>query len=114
MEKFLSGRSDEPIAIASITASELLHGVHRAIDPMIRERRQSFVNKILETVPVIAFHLAIARLHAAVWAVAGQKGKLLGPHDLIIAATALHLSYAVVTFNEREFRGVPDLAVIVP
>jgi predicted nucleic acid-binding protein len=32
---------------------------------------------------------------------------MIGPHDLIVAATALHRRWAVVTFNAREFRHVP-------
>jgi predicted nucleic acid-binding protein len=39
---------------------------------------------------------------------------MIGPHDLIIAATALHRRWTVVTFNGREFRQVPGLTVIEP
>lgn len=37
----------EPIAIAAITASELLHGVHRAKTAAQRARREAFVEHLL-------------------------------------------------------------------
>lgn len=114
LPEFLAAHRDEGVSIASITASELLHGVHRAKGPLARERRAAFVNGILDNVPVISFDLNVARLHAALWAAVVQKGASLGAHDLIIAATALSLGYAVVTFNDREFRSVPDLSVVNP
>jgi predicted nucleic acid-binding protein len=40
------------------------------------------------------------------------EGQIIGAHDLIIAATALHLGWAVKTGNEREFRRVDDLKVL--
>jgi predicted nucleic acid-binding protein len=39
---------------------------------------------------------------------------MIGPHDLIVAATALQRRWAVATFNAREFRHVPGLEVIQP
>ena len=42
----------DPLAIASITASELLHGVHRATESR-RETRRAFVESILAAVDII-------------------------------------------------------------
>lgn len=114
LEDFLASRSEEPVAIAAITASELLHGVHRASRPTIREKRLEFVNRILEMVPVVPFDLPIAKIHAALWAELSLKGKTIGAHDLIIAATALQLGYSVVSFNVREFRVISKLDVLIP
>lgn len=54
----------EDAAMASITASELLIGVHRADSPARRLRREAFVETILAALPVIAFDLRIARVYA--------------------------------------------------
>ena len=48
---------DEPIALASITASELLTAVHRADSPARRLRREAFVEAILEATPVLPSEL---------------------------------------------------------
>ena len=47
----------ESLALAAITASELLHGVHRAIDPNVAEKRSRFVEYILDLFPVLPFDL---------------------------------------------------------
>jgi tRNA(fMet)-specific endonuclease VapC len=104
---------DEEVAIAAITASELLHGVHRA-DPQRRAQREAFVEHVLRILPVYAFSLESARVHARVWADMAAAGHLIGPHDLILAATALALGWSVATYNVSEFRQVPGLVVRAP
>jgi len=41
-----------------------------------------------------------------------HNGKMIGAHDLIIAATALRYDYAVLTANLSEFERVPNLNVL--
>lgn len=99
---------EEELAIAAITASELLHGVHRA-DPAHRPRREAFVEGILASVPVIPFTLPIGRIHARLWAELAAKRRVLGAHDLMVAATALALDWPLVTLDRKGFVGVPGL-----
>jgi tRNA(fMet)-specific endonuclease VapC len=105
---------DTSFVIAAITASELLHGVHRTTDDFVRKRRQVFVETALGLFPAIPFDLEIARKHAQLWAHQMTSGQLLGAHDLLIAATALQLGYGVLTANERAFRRVTGLTVVNP
>jgi predicted nucleic acid-binding protein len=65
----------------------------------------------LEAVPLDG---AVARVHARLWAQLSQAGQVIGPYDLIVAATACHRQWAVATFNAVEFRRVPHLMVIEP
>ncbi len=102
---------DEPVAIAAITASELLHGVHRAIDSTQRARREAFVERVLADLPLIPFDLVVARVHARLWAELAARGSLIGMHDMLIAATALAVGYDVATRDERSFPRVPGLTV---
>ena len=101
---------DEEVAIAAITASELLHGVHRA-DLRRRAQREAFVEHVLRVLPVYPFSLETARVHARLWADLAVAGQLIGPHDLILAATALALGWSVATHNAIEFARVPGLVV---
>jgi predicted nucleic acid-binding protein len=39
---------------------------------------------------------------------------MIGPHDLIIAASAMHRRWALAAFNAAEFRHVRGLEVIQP
>lgn len=43
LEDLLAGRMDEDFAVSAVTASELLHGVHRANTPAQRSIREAFV-----------------------------------------------------------------------
>jgi len=106
--------SGEPLAIASITASELLVGVHLANTARRRSLREAFIEAILAMVPIVPFDLNVARTHATVVAQLHQAGLSVGPNDLIVAATALAHGAGVLTENVREFERVPGLAVASP
>ena len=58
---------DPRIAISSITASELLYGVHRAVSQQHRKRRERFVETLLANVPIIPVDLGVAHVHARIW-----------------------------------------------
>jgi tRNA(fMet)-specific endonuclease VapC len=107
----LARHEDEEFFISVITASELLHGVHRAQDSKIRTQRSALVEAILERFPILQVDLATARIHSRVWADLAPAGLVIGPHDLWIAATAIAQGLTLVTANVREFRRVDGLTV---
>ncbi|MGV3722256.1 MAG: type II toxin-antitoxin system VapC family toxin [Actinomycetota bacterium] len=109
--KALAPLGEEELFISCVTASELLHGLHRASDPSIRLRRAAFIEAMLEQVPVLPIDLAVARTHAQLWAELAARGELIGPHDLWLAATCIRLDMALLTVNRREFQRVPGLRV---
>ncbi len=106
---FLEAHSDEPVAMAAITASELLHGYHRAREAGTRARRAAFVEALLDLIPILPFGVREARQHAELWAASMRKGSVIGPRDLIIAATALARGDALATLNRKEFKRVSGL-----
>src|SRR5688572_21053322 len=87
------------LALASITASELLSGVERANSLQRRQYRLAFVEAVLRIVPVIPFDLLIAREHARLDAQLRTVGQLIGANDLLFAATALTHEMSVLTEN---------------
>ena len=102
---------EEDVAISAVTASELLHGVHRARTAAQRHRRQAFVEGLIAQLPVIAFDLSVARVHASVWADLARRGVAVGERDLMIGATAIAKDYSIATRDERSFRKIPGLRV---
>lgn len=104
----------EPIALASITASELLVGVHRARSAAKRRYRLDFVEAILRRVPVMPFDAAAAETHARLSVYLSAIGQPIGPNDLLIASTALTLGYELLTHNLGHFRRIPGLHVREP
>ena len=112
IEAFLGAFRAEPIGIAAITASELLHGCHRAADAGMRARRTAFVEALLNVIPVLPFGLPEARRHAELWVELVREGAMIGPHDLLIGATALAQGHALATLNQREFSRVAGLRLL--
>lgn len=99
-------------AISAITVSELLHGVHRAVDESVRVRREAFVEHLLASLEALPITMAVARAHAGVWAALERKGEMIGAHDLWIAATALTHGMSLATANAAEFERIPGLTVV--
>lgn len=97
--------------LSVVTASELLHGVHRAATEAQRARRSAFVEGLLQRFPVLDIDLVTARAHARVWADIKAAGSRVGPNDLWLAAAALAHGLTLVTANLREFEQVPGLRV---
>ena len=113
LEPHVKRHGDEEAFVSVVTASELLHGVHRTTQPDVRARRSAFVEGILERFPLLSVDLACARAHAQLWADLRQAGALIGPHDLWLAATCVAHGLTMVTANVREFARVPGLELEV-
>ena len=97
--------------ISAITASELLVGVHRAVDPGVRARRTAFVESLLAAMPVLPVDLETARVHAQLVAEL-PKNETVGAHDALIAATALRHGHGVLTRNGKDFRKLAGVQII--
>lgn len=104
-------RAEEEVFLSVISASELLHGAHRATDSAVRARRLVFVEAVLNRFPALEVDLDVARAHAVLWSELTQKGGMIGVHDSWIAATCIAHNLALVTANQREFSRVPGLTV---
>jgi predicted nucleic acid-binding protein len=112
LHALFAAHEKETFCIAAITAAELLHGVERAKPAARKQTRARFVEMILDQVETIDFDLALARQHAGIRAKLEAAGRVIGPYDLLIAATALHYNHPVATLNVAEFRQVPALRLI--
>lgn len=109
LETQLAEHVEEDFAISAMTAFELLHGVHRATTPAQRSQREAFVEGLLLRVPDFPFGLVTARVHARLSAELSANKTPVGPHDLIIAATAMANGYSVAAHDERSFPKIPGL-----
>ncbi len=101
---------DDDVAIAAITAAELLVGVELA-DRRRRDRRESYVRAVLETISIERYDLAVARAHAGLLAHVRRSGSPKGAHDLIIAATALACDREVVSTDADAFADLPGIVL---
>jgi tRNA(fMet)-specific endonuclease VapC len=103
---------DDEIALASVTASSLLRGVYRTSNPEQRTRREAFVERLLDVVPVIPFDQTAARLHARLWEESIARGARVAANDVVIAATAMANGGRVATHDLRTFGEIPGLVLL--
>jgi len=113
LSAWVASRPDDLFEVAAITIAELWHGVERAGEPH-KSRRRNYLEAILAALPVIPYTEQTAYEHARLWASLQSAGKMIGPYDLIVAATALERGSMVATFNKRHFSAVKGLQIIEP
>ena len=112
LAEVLDGADD--LVIAAITVAELRTGIELATEPH-RAARAEFLVRVLETLPVEPYDLAVAQAHGRLLAAVHRSGRKRGAHDLIIAATALATNRVVLTGDRKaqfgELPGVASLTV---
>jgi tRNA(fMet)-specific endonuclease VapC len=101
---------EDDVAIAAVTAAELLVGVELA-DDASRPTRAAFVRSVLDTVPIEDYDGQVARAHATLLAHVRRTGRTRGAHDLIIAATAAARDRLVVSTDSTAFADLPGVPV---
>jgi tRNA(fMet)-specific endonuclease VapC len=106
-ERFAAHAAD-PKALSVISYGELLYGAIKSARPVENTAK---VRRIAELLPMVDVSPAVMETFASLKAEMEQHGKKVDDFDLIIASTAVHLSYTLVTNNVRHFREIPGLAV---
>lgn len=101
---------EDDVAVAAVTVAELLVGVELASQSH-RKRRQTFVDDVVTSLPVIPYDLGIAHEHAFLLATVKRAGRPRGAHDLLIAATARATQRAVITADANAFDDLPGVEV---
>lgn len=99
----------DDVAIAAVTAAELLVGVELADDAR-RSLRAAFVRSVLDTIPLEDYDLQVAHAHARLLAHVRRSGRPRGAHDLIIAATAVARDRLVISTDGGAFTDLPGVA----
>lgn len=110
LDHHLTVRRDEDFFMSVITASELLHGVHRAT-PIHKAGRTAAVEGWIQKFQVVDIDLSTAREYARLFADLKAAGTVIGAHDLWLAAACLTHDLKMITANTREFERVSGLEV---
>jgi predicted nucleic acid-binding protein len=110
--RILRATGDQDAALSAVGLTELVHGVHRASTPEVRLRRESFLNELLADLTVYPYTKETALLAGRLDAEQQSRGVVIPFADLLIGATALVLSYSVLTVNDRHFGRIPGLTVV--
>lgn len=100
------------VMLSSISVLELEHGLHRANNAELLERRRAYLDTAFAAIPVQPFTKEMAQLAGRIDAEARAAGRVIPFPDLLSGTTALHAGYAIVTANARHFQMVPGLVVL--
>lgn len=97
--------SDE-IAVPSVVLAELEFGAQHSDN--YKKRRKQYLD-VIAPYKIIPFTEKEAEIYGKIREELTKKGKLIGPNDMLIAATALANGAVLVTHNTDEFSRVPEL-----
>lgn len=103
--------SPAEIAVSAVVVYELKSGLLRLADGVARRDRLNALDAFVSSIAVIAFDEPAADEAARIASALAAQGTPIGPHDVMIAATARVRRATLVTHNVREFGRVPDLAI---
>ena len=108
VSKRLMQQAPENIKIPSLVKAELLYG---AIKSIKRKENKKYIHRFLKPFEIVPFDDEATIYYADIRSQTEVKGRLVGPNDLIIAATVLSRSGVLVTNNTKEFRRIPNLLI---
>lgn len=94
------------VSLCSVVRAELLFGAYRSAR---REENLKRTHSFLDGFRSFPFDDESALRHALIRSELAARGQLIGPNDLLIAATALAHGATLVTHNTAEFSRVPGL-----
>ena len=105
--------ADDDLVIAAVTVAELRTAIELA-DEACRASRTEFLVKVLETMPIEPYDLAVAEAHGRLLAHVHRSGTQRGAHDLIIAATAAATRRVILTTDRNaRFDELPGVECLV-
>jgi tRNA(fMet)-specific endonuclease VapC len=96
----------EDVSTCAIVAAELMVGAYLS---QAKEKNCAITGEFLASLRQFPFDQSCLLHYANVRSFLTRSGKLIGPNDLLIAATALAHGAILVTHNTAEFSRVPGL-----
>ena len=105
----LEGISADAILLSSVVVAEIEYGIAKS---RRRQHNRRVFDALLSGFRTLAFDAAAARLYGPIRANLEKRGRLIGPHDLMIAAHAKALDAVLVTDNTKEFSRVEGLKTV--
>jgi tRNA(fMet)-specific endonuclease VapC len=97
----------EQYSISTVSAAELLHGVHRSTGRQ-SQLRSAYVELILATFEVLPIDLIVVRACAQISAALAKSQARVNANDLWIAATANAYGLSVLAFD-GDFDRIPGV-----
>ena len=107
-QELMRKTSPELFGIPAIVEAELRYGAENSDNP---EEGRYCVESLLAPLSIVPFDSRCAGFYAKLRADLKRRGSMIGPNDLLIAATAWANGATLVTNNVREFSRVKGLTL---
>jgi tRNA(fMet)-specific endonuclease VapC len=107
IEHFQS-KTPEEIKIASIVKAELLLGAFKSKN---KTKTEKIVKEFLLPYTIISFDDEASIIYSKIRGSLEKKGQIMGPNDLILAATVLANDGILITNNVTEFKRIKDIKI---
>ena len=96
------------VFLSSVTIAEMQFGVYNSQNI---EKNRISLTEFLAPFQIIDFDDRDAEYFGKIRAELKQRGELIGPYDMLIAAQAVARKLILVTNNTKEFARVPELVI---
>ncbi|MFV2057746.1 MAG: type II toxin-antitoxin system VapC family toxin [Thiohalomonadales bacterium] len=97
-------------SISAITMFEIDYGL--ALNPTRAKKISTLISALVLSIEILPFTQDTGKYAADVRSILKQKGKPIGPYDLLISGTALEHGLTLVTANDVEFSSVKKLELV--
>jgi tRNA(fMet)-specific endonuclease VapC len=105
--KRIAKEGEKSICTSIVVAGELRYGASKRGS----RRLTTQLEAILSAIEILPLEEPADRRYGELRSHLEEKGNIIGPNDMLIAAHALALDSVIVTNNVREFSRVPGLTV---
>jgi tRNA(fMet)-specific endonuclease VapC len=103
----IASAGESNVCTSIVVAAELKYGARRRNSRRLTRN----VEAILAAIEVLPLEEPTDRAYAVLRTTLEERGIVIGPNDMLIAAHALTIDHTVVTANHRELSRVPGLRV---
>lgn len=96
------------IKVSSVTVAELEYGASKS---EYREKNRIAILNFLSAFDIIPFDDKDAEIYGQIRADLENRGKVIGPYDMQIAAQAISKDYILITKNTKEFERIEGIRI---
>lgn len=108
IQSHIESHTPSEISIPSIVLAELYYGAAKST---AREKVIQRLQEFIAPLHIVAFNSRSAMAYGTIRAELESMGRVIGPNDLVVAATTLGNGGTLVTHNVKEFSAVPGLRI---